>query len=448
MSKLSRRDVMKVAGAAAIAPALASAPIARAQATTASTQAKKTRLAIIGCGGMANFHTQYFGRQGIELVAVCDVDENHSSDFNKRLAGGKAFQTKEYREVLERPDVDVCMIATPDHWHSKIAIDAMRAGKDLYLEKPATLTVAENAILCKTVRQTSRVVQVGTWQRSDEHFLPPVALVHAGRLGNIKRVTVCVGKQPQTNGAEPFKTAPVPSNLDWERWQGQAPAHEYIPQRCHFTFRWWYEYSGGMATDWGAHHVDIAQWAVAPDLPGPVSVEVLNVDRPVPMKDGWPTEDNKYNTATKFGVRILFANGVEMLLHDQLPGFPSDNGILFEGDEGTLFCNREKIVGKAFDELKTKPLPKDPLLQAPPDMSIGLIPERHMANFLHCVQTRRQPRSDVFSHTKNLTTCHLAIIAMRLGRKIQWDATAQKIVGDEMANSFLAREQRKGYEVV
>jgi predicted dehydrogenase len=447
MNKISRRDVMKVAGAAGITPVLANAPIARAQ-TTASTRAKKTRMAIIGCGGMANFHTQFFGRRGIEVVALCDVDESHYNDFNKRLAGGKAFVTKEYREVLERPDVDVCLIVTPDHWHTKIAIDAMRAGKDLYLEKPATLTLAESALLRKTVRETSRVVQVGTWQRNDEHFVTPVSLIHAGRLGNIKKVTVCVGPQPQKNGPEPFKTAPVPSGLDWERWQGQAPAHEYIPERCHFKFRWWYEYSGGMATDWGAHHVDIAQWAAAPDLAGPTSLEVLSVDRPVPMKDGWPTEDNKYNTATKFGVRMMFANGVEMLLHDQLPGFPGDNGILFEGDEGTLFCNREKIVGKAYDDLKTKPLPKDPLLLPPVDTSMPQPPERHMADFLHCVQKRRQPRSDVFSHTRNLATCHLAIIAMRLDRTIQWDATKQQIIGDEQANKFLSREQRKGYEVV
>ncbi len=447
MSKLSRRDVMKAAGAVAAAPVLASAPVARAQ-TTASTQPKKTRLAIIGCGGMAGFHTQFFGKRGIELVALCDVDEDHSADFNKRLCGGKAFVTKEYREILERPDVDVCLIATPDHWHTKIAVDAMRAGKDLYLEKPATLTVAECALLRNTVRQTSRIVQVGTWQRNDDHFLPPVALVHAGRLGNIKRVTVCVGPQPQKNTPEGFKPSPVPKSLDWDRWQGQAPAHEYIKERCHFTFRWWYEYSGGMATDWGAHHVDIAQWAVAPDLPGPISLEVMNVDRPVPMKDGWPTEDNKYNTATKFGVRIKFANGVEMLLHDQLPGFPGDNGILFEGDEGTLFCNREKIIGKAFDELKTKPLPKDPLFLPPTDTSMPQPPERHMAEFLHCTRTRRQPRSDVFSHTRNLTTCHLAIIAMRLNREIFWDATKQQIVGDQQANGFLAREQRKGYEIV
>jgi predicted dehydrogenase len=235
MKSISRREAITGMGGAALATAAGIAPRALAQAAPAaapaSTQAKKTWLAIIGCGGMANFHTQYFGRQRIEVVALCDVDENHSKDFNNRLAGGKAFVTQEYREVLERPDVEVCMIATPDHWHTKIAIEAMRAGKDLYLEKPATLTVAENAILCKTVRQTSRVVQVGTWQRSDEHFLPPVALVHAGRLGNIKRVTVCVGKQPQTNGPAPFQVKPVPPNLDWERWQGQAPAHAYIPER-------------------------------------------------------------------------------------------------------------------------------------------------------------------------------------------------------------------------
>lgn len=395
---------------------------------------------------MANFHSQFFERRGLDVVALCDVDSNHFDDFNKRLAGGKAFVTKDYHEVLARTDVDICLIAPPDHWHTKIAIDALRAGKDCYLEKPATLTIAESSILCKTVRATGRIVQVGTQQRQENQFLTAVALVQGGRIGNLKKVTVCVGKQPQQGGT--FNKTSPPANLDWDRWLGQAPKVDYIPERSHFTFRWWYEYSGGMTTDWGAHHVDIAQWAAAPDLPGPTTLEVLSVDRPVPMKEGYPTVDNAYNTATKFGVRIRFANGVEMLLHDQLPGFPADNGILFEGDAGTLFVNRQTITGKAHDELKDKPLPKDPLFLPPVDTSIEQPHERHMAEFLHCVQTRRQPRSDVWSHTRHLATCHLANIAMRLNRRIEWDATRQQIIGDTRANSFIAREQRKGYEIV
>jgi predicted dehydrogenase len=347
--------------------------------------------------------------------------------------------------VLERKDVEMCLIAPPDHWHAKIAIDAMRAGKDVYCEKPLTLTIDEGRIVCEVARETARVVQVGTQQRCDDFFPTAVALAHTGRVGRIKTVTVVIGPTPTKEGEE-FAPSTPPPELNWDMWLGQAPQTPYIEKRCHFAFRWWYEYAGGMMTDWGAHHVDIAQWAAAPDLPGPITVEPLGVHFPVPFDaHGNPTVHNKFNTAREFNVRCTFANGVEMFLVDKSAKAPEENGILFEGDKGTLYVNRSKITGTAADSMKDNPLPKGVV---PPVAPVKLAHERHVIDFLECTRTRALPKSDVWSHVRNLTTCHLANIALRLNRKLHWDATAQEIVGDAEANAMLKRPQRKGYEVV
>jgi predicted dehydrogenase len=222
----------------------------------------------------------------------------------------------------------------------------------------------------------------------------------------------------------------------------------YMKHRCHFDYRWWYEYSGGRMTDWGAHHVDTAQAAVAPDLAGPMSVEPANVVFPVEYdKHGYAKSSTFYNTAIKFEVTCKFANGVEMLIADKVDRFPADNGIMIMGDAGSIFVNREKWFGPAFDQLKDDPLPRGAIHLNPPNAS-PIPHENHFVNFLDCVKSRALPHSDIYENYKTLTTCHLANIAMRLGRKIQWDATAQQIVGDDEANSFLKREQRKGYEIV
>jgi len=251
-----------------------------------------------------------------------------------------------------------------------------------------------------------------------------------------------VGDTPKGEG---FKPTTVPENLDWDRWLGQAPKVDYLKQRCHYDFRWWYEYSGGRITDWGAHHVDIAQWAIAPDLPGPMTIEPVRVEHPIPLKAGWPTRDDGFNTAAKFKVRCMFANGVEMIIADRAKEFRADNGILFEGDDGYLFVNRNTINGAAALELKEKPLPRGMKLSV--DKKIEQPHQRQIADFVACCRTRAMPRSDIWTHHRTLSTCHLSNIAMRLGRKIRWDATSQEIVGDEEANSLLKREQRKGFEI-
>lgn len=403
-------------------------------------------------GGAANFATG---------VAVCDVDANHMREgleIVKQKNGEKhnkpVDQYEDYRKLLDRKDIDVVTIVTPDHWHSKIAIEAMQAGKDVYCEKPLTLTIKEGKQICKVLDQTKRVFQVGTQQRSEfnKNFLTAVAMVKGGRIGKVQRVTCDIGGVG-SSGEIPI--ADVPKELNFDMWLGQAPKVEYRSKpmanekakfphsRVHYEFRWWYEYSGGKMTDWGAHHVDIANWALGIDETGPTSVEpVAGSIKPLcPLdKHGMPTRDDMYNVAGEFDVKVMCPGGVEMHIVSRSP---DGNGILFEGTEGRFHVSRGSMKGAPVEDLKSNPLPEDALVK----LYKGKQPGNHMGNFFECIKTREQPISDVYTHHRSMTTCHLANIAIRLDRKIQWDATKQEIVGDDEANLWQSREQRRGYEI-
>lgn len=394
-----------------------------------------------------------------DCAAVCDVDAAHAGAAkdnvakrqNKKGVDRSIDVYEDYRKILDRDDIDVVTIVTPDHWHSKIAIEAMKAGKDVYCEKPLTLTIEEGKLIRKVLDETGRVFQVGTQQRSEMglRFLHAHAIIKEGRIGKIKKVTCAIGGGP-VSGAIP--KADPPSGLNWELWLGQAPLVEYRSKsrergrpnsRCHYEFRWWYEYSGGKMTDWGAHHVDIAQWATGLDNTGPVSVEPVMVKFPVPFEDGHPTDDSQYNTATEFDVKCMFANGMEMRIRHNADDLGFGNGIMFEGTKGRIFVNRGKLNGAAVEQLKDKPLSDETISR----IYKGKTPGNHMKNFFECIADRTQPVSDVHTHHRAMTTCHLANIATRLERTIRFDPGSEMIVGDSDAATWQGREQRKGYEV-
>lgn len=395
----------------------------------------------IGNGGMGRGDGGAIRRYA-EIVANCDVDRQHAEQFKEKIAGGKSEIYEDYRKLLDRNDIDVVTISTPDHWHTKIAIDAMRAGKDIYCQKPLTLTIDEGKKICQVARETGRIFQVGTQQRSENGnmFLKAVAMARSGRVGKVERVTVAIGGAP---GNGNFQKAEPPAHLNWDFWLGQTPVVDFIPQRCHFDFRWWYEYSGGKMTDWGAHHVDIAQWAIGMENSGPTKIEPLSVDHPIPLEKGEPTRDDGFNTATKFRVRCEFPNGVEMIITDNASELGFDNGIMFEAEKGRYFVNRGKLTGTPVEELENNPIPDALLI----DLRKGKRLDGHMANFIECVRDRWTPVSDVFTHHRVLTTCHLANIALRLGRTLQWDPETEQIVGDDEANAWQSRPQRAGYEI-
>jgi predicted dehydrogenase len=463
-SPKTRRDFIKTSAAlsaAAATPYFFAPPNVQAQDAKAKSANDRP---LIGCIGTGD-RWQAVGPQALnfgDCVAVCDVDSEHMAQGKSKVEGiqNKAGRERkieayeDYRKLLDRKDIDVVTIVTPDHWHSKIAIEAMKAGKDVYCEKPLTLTIDEGKQIIKVLKETGRVFQVGTQQRSEmsaekgkfpQQFLTAVALCHAGRLGKIKKVECRIGGAPTS---PELPKVSVPSQLNWDMWLGQAPMVDYVSapsggkypySRTHYEFRWWYEYSGGKMTDWGAHHVDIAQWAIQMDRSGPKSVEGVMAVHPVPFKGGYPTVSNRYNAATKFDVKALFPNDVEMhILSD------GENGILITGDKGELFVSRGALRGSAVDALKDHPLPEDAITK----LYKGKKPGNHMANFFECIKTREQPISDVYTHHRSMTTCHLANIAIRLDRKLNWNPETEQIVGDEEANAWQKREARKGYEVV
>lgn len=438
----SRRGFLKGTSAAAAGAIL---PYWSWSATTMADETKspndRPRVGCIGNGGMGTGDANAIKRYG-DIIANCDVDRNHAERLQKSVAGGKSEIYEDYRQLLDRKDVDVVTISTPDHWHTRIAVAALRAGKDVYCQKPLTLTIDEGKLLCKVVKDTGRVLQVGTQQRSENNnmFLKAVAICQLGRLGKIHKVTCAIGGSPK--GGE-FKKQPPPAGLNWNMWLGQAPLVEYIPERCHNNFRWWYEYSGGKLTDWGAHHVDIGQWGIGMQDSGPDSLEVVAAEHPVPFEKGWPTVDNTYNAAMTFDVKVMFANGVEMRIRDDAKDLGFDNGVMFEGENGRIFVNRSKLTGKAVEDLKDNPIPDDELIK----LRKGKRLDSHMGNFIECCRDRSTPVSDVWSHHRILTTCHLSNIAMRLNRAIKWDPKTEQIIGDEDANKWQGREQRKDFEV-
>lgn len=436
----NRREFLRVSAASSLLmPLTASASRTMADETRAKND--RPRLALIGCGGQGSGDARGASRYG-DFLAVCDVDRRHAdrAKGDGRIGREKADVYEDYRKVLDRNDIDAVIIGTPDHWHTKILIDAMKAGKDAYCEKPLTLTIDEGKKIGQVAKSTGRIVQVGTQQRSDHHqvFLLAVALVRSGRIGKIKKVTAAIGGG-ESGG--PFKKEAPPAGLNWDMWLGQAPKVDYIKERCHYQFRWWYEYSGGKLTDWGAHHVDIAMWGLGMDNSGPTSVEVVKETLPVPYKDGWPTVDNKYNTATEFLVRAKFAGGTDLdIRHD------TENGVTFQGDKGKIFVTRDRIEleGDSVDALYKNPVPESLLSE----LRKGKRVDGHMANFFECARDRSEPVADVWSHHRAMTTCHLANIALRLGgRKLTWDPAAEQIVGDPEANAWLTRPQRAGYEI-
>ena len=443
MSNLKQDRRSFLGKSAALAATGAAAPYWFSSEKAFANQAKNDRPGIgcIGVGSMGTGDARSHAGFG-DIVAVCDVDSRHADRAKNdgRIGKGKAGSYKDYRKVLERKDVDVVSVVTPDHWHVKICIEALEAGKHVFCQKPLTLTLEENQLIRAACnKHKDKVFFIGTQQRSDRgRFLRAINMVQKGLLGDIKKITVGINGGPRGG---PFAKTQPPKELDWDFWLGPAPLVDYIDKRCHYQFRWWYEYSGGKFTDWGAHHVDIATWAIQQDKQGdgPIELDGRDAKHPVPFKNGYPTADDHYNTAHDYAVKCYFGSGIEMIVDSR-----SQNGVLFEGTKGRIFVNRGKITGKPIEENwdKDKYTAEDQTR-----LYRGKQPEGHKNNFYRCIREGGLPVSDVYSHVQAMSTCHLCAIAARLGRVIKWDPKAERIVGDEQAASFFARKQRKGYEI-
>ncbi|QEF98590.1 Inositol 2-dehydrogenase [Stieleria maiorica] len=413
----------------------------------------KLRLASIGVGGSRGRYNRggsiaRAASKFANMIAVCDVDDLHAEEFNQEF-GGKLAKYRDYREMLEKEQPQVVTIGTPDHWHVPIAIAALRSGADVYCEKPLTLTIDEGKQIRAVVEETGRVFQVGTQQRSSKDlFLTAIAMVHSGRLGDNVNAYVAIGGAP---GDGPFESTAAPADLDWNLWVGPAPEAEYCEERRRM-FRWYFEYSGGKMTDWGAHHIDIAQWALAPGEDGPTRIKGTGqFPSSVPSDldwaaflDGEISLPNAYNTATKFSIDLKYDNGSLISVNDRYTreseniDFP--NGILFEGDKGRIFVNRGKLQGSPVDNLTEND--KAELNEYIVELCHGKNPGNHMGNFFECIEDRGKPISDVWSHHRTMTSCHLCNIALMTGRELNWDPKQEMFIGDDEANKLLSRKSR------
>ncbi len=361
------------------------------------------------------------GHSGVKIVAVCDVESQHMKDAAQELECSRMYA--DFRDLLAQKDIDAVIIGTPDHWHTYMCIAAMKAGKDVYCEKPLTLTIDEGKKLVKAWRETGAVFQTGSQQRSDDRFRMACELVRNGRVGKLTKVEANLPGGPVGG---PFVSSPVPEGLDWDMWLGQAPMTDYVKQRCHGDFRWWLEYSGGMLTDWGAHHVDIAQWGLGTDRSGPISVE--GVGR------GPKIGHNCYNIFPEFDLTFVYPGGVHLRVTNQ-----GSNGVQFNGEDGWIFVTRGDI--RASDQkLLDEPLPAS----AEKLYDSG----DHMRNFLEGIRTRKQPICDAEIGHRSVSICHMANICLRLGgEKLAWDPKREEFVDSPAANAMLSRPQRKPWRV-
>ena len=381
-------------------------------------------LGAIGVGGQGVvIMKQAMSKPGVKVVAVCDVDSERREKAAQVVGSGCA-KYADFRELLARDDLDAVTIGTVDHWHALTSIAAMKAGRDVYCEKPLALTIAEGRATLQAARKYDRIFQTGTMQRSDPRYRLACELVRNGRVGKVHTVEARIGDNPVGG---PFPVVPIPKELDWDFWQGPTPDVPYVKERCHAHFRWWYEYSGGKLTDWGAHHHDIAQWGLGTDETGPVAVTAVGVtpsDKP-----------NSFNCHPHFAVTFNFAGGTRLITTSD-----GENGNRFIGDEGWIFINRSRI--DASDEAMIKePLPQDAVRL---DVS-----NDHMGNFLDGVRTRKRPICDVSIGHHSANICHLGVISLRLGRPLQWDPAAERFhgPGGDEANRWIAREMRSPWKL-
>jgi predicted dehydrogenase len=365
---------------------------------------------------------------GVQYVAVCDVDR-HNRGFAANLVGRDCRQYEDFRELLANRDINAVTIGTPDHWHSIIALAALRAGKDVYCEKPLTLTVNEGKALVRVAAATNKILQTGSQQRSDARFRQACEMVRNGRIGTVNLVHARIGTNPRGG---PFRTTNPPDGLNWNFWLGQTPNVEYIPERCHYEFRWWYEYSGGKMTDWGAHHLDIAQWALGMDSSGPNEIEGTGVA---------PAMGNaSYNCHPTFNITYTNNNGPNGTAGTRLRASGAEmeeNGVRFEGTNGWIFVSRGRI--QASDPA----ILNDPL---PANATRLEVSTNHMGNFISCVRSRRQPICHVGVGHRSVSVCHIGNIALRMGQRLRWNPQEERFVDNEAANRWLSREMRAPWD--
>ncbi len=419
---LSRRGVLKAASLAAAGFPL----IVPRRAVAGGDEAppsERVRVAHIGVGnqGSNNLASLFQLAHRADTVAVCDVDQHRLAAGQKRVAEkmGRPCQAyDDYRRVLDDRDVDGVVVTVPDHWHALMTIDACAAGKDVYCEKPLSLTVADGRAMVAAARRHQRVVQTGSMQRSNDRFRRACELVRGGALGKVHTVQCGINGVNFKGQAAP--DGKPPPELNYEAWLGPAPWRAYNVGRVHYNFRFFWDYSGGQMTNWGAHSIDIAHWGLGFDGTGPLAVE--GTARYAP--------DGLYEVPQYFRAVYDYPGDVKLIASMDVGG----GATVFEGEAGKISVSRK--------ELKSEPAD---IAQAPQltGSAVELYRSRdHFADWLDCIASRQRPICDVEIGHRTATACHLGNIAIRLGRKIRWDAANETIIDDAEANTWLERPYR------
>lgn len=401
----------------------------RTKAMSGENPSEFVRLGFIGLGLQGMQHLRVLAKNA---VALCDVDRArlaHARAEIERLVGRSASTYTDYRKLLEDKSVDAVIISTPDHWHALQAVHACEAGKDVYCEKPLTLTIREGQVLVKVVHRTGRVLQTGCQQRSDAKFRFACQLVRAGRLGRLRFVKVGIpgvnfpGPDPSKLPKPPVPDSDPPPELDYDFWLGPAPYRPYNVLRVHYNFRFFWDYSGGQLTNWGTHHLDIVQWALGADGSGPVAIEGRARYHP----ERW------YEVPQWCEVTYKYADGTTVICSN-------DNklGVEFVGDNGMIYVNRGTLLAEPEELLE--PLGE----QAAPALPVS---RDHHQNWIEAIRTRKEPIGDVVVGHRSATVCHLGNIAILTGRKIRWDPVREEIIGDSEAAKMLSRPYRPPWQL-
>jgi predicted dehydrogenase len=411
---MKRRDFLASTAAAFAAPYVLPARVFGAN--------ERIRIGSIGIRNQGKGNLEKFMKAGCDIVGLCDVDANVLAEAAKVASGGghKPDQYRDYRRLLDRNDLDAVVVTTPDHWHALITINACQAGKDVYCEKPLSLTIAEGRRMVNAARDNKRVVQTGSQQRSSEEFWKACTLVRNGAIGKVH--TVLVGIPDCNHPGSLGPDAAPPAELDYDMWLGPAPLRPYNEKRVHYNFRFWWDYSGGQMTNFGAHHLDIAQWGLGMDDSGPIAVE------------GTATFDamKRYEVTESCRITYTYPGDIKLTLGQLQKDIPE--GATFIGSEGRVGVNRGELVSD-----KPEILAQD---------AAGLPTQlyrstNHIGNFLDCVRSREKPICDVEIGHRSATVCHLGNIVARLGRSVRWDPSAERILGDDEAQQMTDREYRE-----
>ncbi len=426
---LSRRQFIE---RSALATAAVAAPLILPSGLRGeNAPGKKITVGVIGCGNIADSHYGPLlgSPESVRVVAVADVDSTRraagAARVNQAYGNTDCKTYGDFRELNRRADIDAVFICTPDHWHALIAIDAMRHGKDVYCEKPLTLTIAEGRAMVETARKFNRVCQHGTQHRSMKRFHDVAEFVRNGGLGKLDRIDCFIPPNNRFCGST-WNPEPVPANLDWEMWLGPAPWRPYNAKGCHYNFRFISESAYGQVTNWGAHYLDIGQWALDMDNSGPVEVE----------GHGEFPSSGLFTNATKVNFTVRYANGVPMHCRTRYEG---GGTVRFVGERGWLDIARDKMSASDNTLLRE--------MQAPNKKIPLALSNNHHENFFACVRSRQRPIADVELGHRTTTVCNLGQIGMVLGRKLKWDPAKEEFVGDDVANRLRTRAMRSPWSL-